>query len=50
MLIERMGHDLPAAFRSPVANRIADFVWTVERNSANPWRRAFPDATSVIPA
>ena len=31
VLIEGMGHDLPAALRLPLAGRIAEFVWRVER-------------------
>jgi pimeloyl-ACP methyl ester carboxylesterase len=33
VLIESMGHDLPAALRPQVADRIAAFVWSVEHRS-----------------
>ncbi len=32
MLIEGMGHDLPPGLRSRIAGRIAEFVWSVERD------------------
>ena len=31
VLIEGMGHNLPPGLRSPLAERIADFVWCAER-------------------
>jgi pimeloyl-ACP methyl ester carboxylesterase len=34
VLIEGMGHDLPPGLRSPLAARIAEFVWRVERSIA----------------
>jgi len=33
-LIEGQGHDLPPALRKPLAERIADFVWRVEEQTA----------------
>lgn len=36
VLIEGMGHDLPLGLRSQLANRIARFVWHVEKHATRP--------------
>lgn len=36
VLIEGMGHDLPPGLRAQLAERIAEFVWSVERKRHNP--------------